>query len=184
TADLEAALAEMKHGGELKGLILDLRGNPGGLLDQAAKVVDTFVADGPIVATVGNPSEGREEKDAHGEGTEPNYPLAVLVSGTSASASEIVAGAMKNHDRAVIIGETTFGKGSVQLVFNDLPDKAALKLTIAQYLTEPGDISIQGTGVTPDIELDPMTVDTLEMDISPDAGMLKERDLSRSLSNA
>ena len=74
--DLEAALADMKKSGELKGLVLDLRGNPGGLLDQAAKVVDKFVADGPIVATVGNPSEGREEKVAHGEGTEPNYPLA------------------------------------------------------------------------------------------------------------
>ena len=125
----------MKKSGELKGLVLDLRGNPGGLLDQAAQVADKFLADGPIVATVGNPSEGREEKVAHGDGTEPNYPLAVLVNGSSASASEIVAGALKNHDRAVIIGETTFGKGSVQLVFTDLPDKAALKLTIAQYLT-------------------------------------------------
>jgi carboxyl-terminal processing protease len=81
TSDLEAALADMKHGGELKGLVLDLRGNPGGLLDQAAKVVDTFVGEGPIVATVGNPSEGREEKNAHGDGTEPNYPLVVLVNG-------------------------------------------------------------------------------------------------------
>jgi carboxyl-terminal processing protease len=183
TDDLKAALADMKHGGELKGLVLDLRGNPGGLLDQAAKVVDTFVTDGPIVATVGNPSEGREEKDAHGEGTEPNYPLAVLVNGSSASASEIVTGALKNHDRAVVVGETTFGKGSVQLVFPDLPDKAALKLTIAQYLTEPGDVSIQGVGVTPDIELDPMTVDPLEMDLTVDTGGLKERDLSRALSN-
>ncbi|MEO8800443.1 MAG: S41 family peptidase, partial [Polyangiaceae bacterium] len=137
------------------------------------------------VATVGNPSEGREEKEAHAEGTEPNYPIALLISGSSASASEIVAGAMKNHDRAVIVGETSFGKGSVQLIFNELPDKAALKLTIAQYLTEPGDISIQGTGVTPDIELDPMTVDTQEMDLVGDDGMLiKERDLSRSLSNS
>ncbi len=91
---------------------------------------------------------------------------------------------MKNHDRAVIVGETTFGKGSVQLVFNDMPDKAALKLTIAQYLTEPGDISIQGTGITPDIELDPMTVDNLEMDLAVDGTTLKERDLSRSLSNS
>jgi carboxyl-terminal processing protease len=183
TSDLETALLDMKKGGELKGLVLDLRGNPGGLLDQAAKVVDTFVNEGPIVATVGNPSEGREEKAAHGEGTEPNYPLAVLVNGSSASASEIVTGALKNHDRAVIVGETTFGKGSVQLVFTDLPDKAALKLTIAQYLTEPGDVSIQGVGVTPDIELDPMTVDPLEMDLTADTGAIKERDLSRALSN-
>jgi carboxyl-terminal processing protease len=183
-SDLEAALADMKKNGELKGLVLDLRGNPGGLLDQAARVVDKFIAEGPIVATVGNPSDGREEKSAHAEGTEPNYPIALLVSGSSASASEIVAGAMKNHDRAVLIGETTFGKGSVQLVFTDLPDKAALKLTIAQYLTEPGDVSIQGVGVTPDIELDPMTVDAQEMDLTVDTGAIKERDLSRSLSNA
>ncbi len=183
TTDLEAALADMKKSGELKGLVLDLRGNPGGLLDQAAKVVDTFVNDGPIVATVGNPSEGREEKVAHADGTEPNYPLAVLVNGSSASASEIVTGSLKNHERAVIIGDTTFGKGSVQLVFTDLPDKAALKLTIAQYLTEPGDVSIQGVGVTPDIELDPMTADSLEMDLTADPNGIKERDLSRALSN-
>ena len=143
-----------------------------------------FIADGPIVTTV-NPSEGRDEKIAHDDGTEPNYPIALLVNSASASASEIVAGAMKNHDRAVIIGDTTFGKGSVQLIFNDLPEKAALKLTIAQYLTEPGDISIQGTGVTPDIELDPMTVDDLEMDLTVDTtNLVKERDLARSLSNA
>jgi carboxyl-terminal processing protease len=182
--DLVDALADLKKTGELKGVVLDLRGNPGGLLDQAAKVADTFIADGPIVTTV-NPSEGRDEKVAHGDGTEPNYPIALLVNGTSASASEIVAGAMKNHDRAVLIGETTFGKGSVQLIFNDLADKSALKLTIAQYLTEPGDISIQGTGVTPDIELDPMTVDEQEMDLTVDTtNMIKERDLARSLSNA
>lgn len=182
-SDLEKALDDMRRNGELKGLVLDLRGNPGGLLDQAAKIADKFIAEGPIVATVGNPNEGREEKMAHVDGTEPNYPIALLVNGSSASASEIVAGALKNHDRAVVIGETTFGKGSVQLVFTDLPDKAALKLTIAQYLTEPGDVSIQGTGVTPDIQLDPMTVDGQEMDLTVDTGGLKERDLSRSLSN-
>lgn len=184
SSELDKALEDMKANGALKGLVIDLRGNPGGLLDQAVKVADKFLVSGPIVATVGN-SEGRDEKSAHAQDTEPNYPIALLVSGTSASASEIVAGAMKNHDRAVIVGETTFGKGSVQLVFNDLPDKAALKLTIAQYLTEPGDISIQGTGVTPDIELDPMTVDNLEMDLMVNEGnSVKERDLARSLSNA
>jgi carboxyl-terminal processing protease len=185
--DLDDALRDMKKNGELKGLVLDLRGNPGGLLEQAARVSDKFLTSGPIVATVGNPGSGedREEKVAHAEGTEPNYPIALLVNGSSASASEIVAGALKNHDRAIVIGETTFGKGSVQLVFTELPDRAALKLTIAQYLTEPGDISIQGTGVTPDIELDPMTADTQEMDLTVDTGtMLKERDLSRSLANA
>jgi len=185
--DLDEALTNMKKSGELKGLVLDLRGNPGGLLEQAARVADKFLNSGPIVATVGNPGAGeeREEKVAHPEGTEPNYPIVLLVNGSSASASEIVAGALKNHDRAVLMGETTFGKGSVQLVFTELPDRAALKLTIAQYLTEPGDISIQGTGVTPDIELDPMTADTQEMDLTVDTGtMLKERDLAKSLANA
>jgi carboxyl-terminal processing protease len=185
--DLDDALADMKRNGELKGLVLDLRGNPGGLLEQAARVADKFLTSGPIVATVGNPGSGedREEKAAHPEGTEPNYPIALLVNGSSASASEIVSGALKNHDRAILIGETTFGKGSVQLVFTELPDRAALKLTIAQYLTEPGDISIQGTGVTPDIELDPMTADPQEMDLTVDTGLfLKERDLAKSLTNA
>ncbi|MBX3202227.1 MAG: PDZ domain-containing protein [Labilithrix sp.] len=184
--DLDEALQKLKGNGELKGLVLDLRGNPGGLLEQAARVADKFLVGGPIVATVGNPGAGedREEKVAHADGTEPNYPIALLINGSSASASEIVAGALKNHDRAIIIGETSFGKGSVQLVFTELPDRAALKLTIAQYLTMPGDISIQGTGVTPDIELDPMTADNQEMDLTVDTGMIKERDLSRSLSSS
>jgi carboxyl-terminal processing protease len=184
SAELDAALLEFKKAGELKGLVLDLRGNPGGLLEQAGRIVDKFVASGAIYATVGNSSDGRDERLAHAEGTEPNYPIVLLVSGTSASASEVVSGAMKNHDRAIIVGETTFGKGSVQLVFDTLPEKAALKLTIAQYLTEPGDVSIQGTGVTPDIELDPMTPDLLEMDLTVDTGGMKERDLAKSLSNA
>jgi carboxyl-terminal processing protease len=163
--------------------VLDLRGNPGGLLDQAAKIADKWIRSGVLVATVGA-SEGREEKLAKAEGNEPDYPLVVLVNGSSASASEIVAGALKNHDRAVIVGDQTFGKGSVQLVFPDVtPEKAALKLTIAQYLT-PGDVSIQGIGVTPDVQLDPMTVDPLEMDVFATHKGLRERDLSQHLSNS
>ncbi len=181
--ELGFALDEIRSRGPIRGLVLDLRGNPGGLLDQAAKIADKFLQDGVIVSTVGA-SEGRDEKRAKPAGTEPPYPLVVLVSGNSASASEIVAGALKNHDRAVIVGQSTFGKGSVQLVFPDVtPEKAALKLTIAQYLT-PGDVSIQGVGVTPDIELDPMTVDELEMDLTVQKDGLRERDLSAHLSNA
>src|SRR5262245_45526820 len=136
-----------------------------------------------IVATQGH-SEGREEKRAVRAGTEPDYPIVVLVNGISASASEIVAGALKNLDRAVIVGQTTFGKGSVQLVFPRVtPDNAALKLTIAKYLT-PGDYSIQGVGVSPDIELDPMTADTLEMDLIRSDHGIRERDLTKSLSGA
>ncbi len=182
-AEVEAALRSFRQTGPVKGLILDLRGNPGGLLDQAAKIADRFLNDGVIVATVGA-GEGREEKRAVAPGTEPNYPLVVLVSGNSASASEIVAGALRNLDRALIVGETTFGKGSVQLVFPDVTaEHAALKLTIAQYLT-PGDVSIQGVGVPPDIELDPMTVDKLEMDLFVQKEGPKERELHASLSNA
>jgi carboxyl-terminal processing protease len=182
-SELEAALDGFRSKGQLKGLVLDLRGNPGGLLDQAARIADKFLVDGVIVSTVGA-SEGREEKRAKGPGTEPPYPLVVLVSGNSASASEIVAGALKNNDRALIVGSQTFGKGSVQLVFPDVTaEKAALKLTIAQYLT-PGDVSIQGVGVTPDIELDPMTVDELEMDLTVQKDGVRERDLSAHLSNA
>lgn len=180
--ELDDALAALHKKGKLKGLVIDLRGNPGGLLDQAAKVADTFLDHGVIVSTVGA-SEGREEKRATRRGTEPDYPIAVLVNGSSASASEIVTGALKNQNRAVVVGQTTFGKGSVQLVFPRVtPDGAALKLTIAQYLT-PGDVSIQGVGVAPDIELDPMTADTLEMDLFRTEHSLRERDLSKSLSN-
>jgi carboxyl-terminal processing protease len=182
-AELDAALEAIRQKAPIRGLVLDLRGNPGGLLDQAAKIADKFLADGVIVSTVGA-SEGREEKRAKVPGTEPPYPIVVLANGTSASASEIVAGALKNRDRAIIVGSQTFGKGSVQLVFPDVtPEKAALKLTIAQYLT-PGDSSIQGIGVTPDIELDPMTVDTLEMDLTVQSDGLRERDLSAHLSNS
>jgi carboxyl-terminal processing protease len=152
--EVEGALEAFSSKGAMRGLVLDLRGNPGGLLDQAVKVADKFLASGVIVATQGS-SEGRDERKARPQGTEPDYPIVVLVDGSSASASEILAGALKNHRRALVVGEQSFGKGSVQLVFSDVtPEKAALKLTIAQYLT-PGDVSIQGVGITPDIELDP-----------------------------
>ncbi|HEY8943184.1 MAG TPA: MXAN_5808 family serine peptidase, partial [Polyangiaceae bacterium] len=178
--ELEDALGELGKKERLRGLVLDLRANPGGLLDQAARVADYFLDEGVIVSTAGT-AEGRDEKRAVKRGTEPNYPIVVLVNESSASASEIVAGALKNHDRAVIVGQTTFGKGTVQLVFPRVtPENAALKLTIAQYLT-PGDVSIQGVGVAPDVELDPMTADNLEMDLFRSERSFRERDLSKSL---
>jgi carboxyl-terminal processing protease len=181
--ELDSALAALhRSDANLKGLVLDLRGNPGGLLDQAAKVADRFLQSGVIVSTV-SANEPRDEKVAKGPGTEPDYPLVVLVNSSSASASEIVAGALKNLSRAVIVGQRTFGKGSVQLVFPEITrDKAALKLTIAQYLT-PGGVSIQSVGITPDIELDPMTVDGLEMDLTLSGKGMREGDLSKHLSN-
>lgn len=178
--ELRDALRSLEKEKALGGLVLDLRDDPGGLLDQAGRVADTFLDDGTIFATVGA-SEGRHEQRATKAGTEPNYPIVVLVNEGSASASEIVTGALKNNNRAVVLGRTTFGKGSVQLVFPEITaENAALKLTIAQYLT-PGDVSIQGTGVTPDIELDPMTADTLEMDLFVNEDGVRERDLQKAL---
>lgn len=182
TADLVKAMAEFKATGHDKGLVLDLRGNPGGLLDQARRVADLFVKEGVIVISDGR-KDGREELPAKDDKNEPNYPIVVLVNSGSASASEIVAGALKNLDRAVIVGETSFGKGSVQKVEKNIPPEgAALKLTIAQYLT-PGDISIQGVGITPDIELNPMTVDVQELDLTADPPIYRESDLAAHLSN-
>ena len=153
--EMRHAMADLKSKG-LKSLVLDLRGNPGGLLDQAVKIVDEYVDSGTIVTTVGYANKQREEKRAT-PGSQSQIPMAVLVNHGSASASEIVAGALKNLDRAVIIGTRSFGKGSVQLVYEN-GDGSALKLTIAQYLT-PGDISIQSVGITPDVELDKVVFD-------------------------
>jgi carboxyl-terminal processing protease len=153
--DLEDQLAALtkEAGGKLNGLVVDLRNNPGGLLEQAIRVSDKFLTSGDIVTTVGYGNKLREPKRARWQGTESTLPVAVLVNKGSASASEIVAGALKNLDRAVIIGERSFGKGSVQVLY-DFADNSALKLTIAQYLT-PGGISIQNEGVTPDVALAP-----------------------------
>ena len=168
-ADLEAAIermaAERRDAGAegLDGFILDLRDNPGGLLDQAIEVSDLFLRDGVIVTTVGNGSKVREETVATVAGTASELPLVVLVNSGSASASEIVAGALRNHDRAVIVGSTTFGKGSVQVIYDI--DDAALKLTVAQYLT-PGDESIQSVGITPHVALVPVVVSNEHVDLN------------------
>ncbi|MCC7539949.1 MAG: PDZ domain-containing protein, partial [Deltaproteobacteria bacterium] len=184
--DLRRALGNLHRqrregGGTLRGLVLDLRDNPGGLLEQAVQVSDMFLSSGTIVTTAGNDPAERDEKIAQAEGTEPDYPMVVLINGGSASASEIVAGALKNQDRALIVGERSFGKGSVQVLY-DFDDGSALKLTIAQYLT-PGDVSIQGVGIVPDVELDPMTVDRLEMDLTFDQAYLRESDLQSHLTH-
>jgi carboxyl-terminal processing protease len=164
--DLADALALFDRE-KVKGIIMDLRGNPGGLYEQAQKVADAFIKAGTLVSMVGVGGAQRKDETASDSGHEPSVPLAVLVNQNSASASEIVAGAVKNLDRGIVIGEETFGKGSVQVLF-DIPspisfndksedDKLGLKLTTAQYLT-PGDISIQGTGVVPDVQTDALLV--------------------------
>jgi carboxyl-terminal processing protease len=165
-SDLAKVLTQFEQE-RVRGIIMDLRGNPGGLYDQAQKVADAFIESGVLVSMVG--VGGAQQKDEHAsKENEPRVPLAVLVNQNSASASEIVAGAVKNLNRGVVIGETTFGKGSVQMLFDitsPVPfgnrsedDKLGLKLTTAQYLT-PGGLSIQGVGVTPDIELVRMMVE-------------------------
>src|SRR3954465_14525466 len=163
TRDMMASIRSMKlqNGGNLRGLGLDMRGNPGGLLEQAIQVSDAFVEEGTIVTTVGMNGALREPKLARADGGEREFPMAVLISSESASASEIVAGALKNLNRAVIVGRQSFGKGSVQVLYDfkekETTDESALKLTIAQYLT-PGDMSIQEVGITPDIELVPARI--------------------------
>ncbi|MHB1843639.1 MAG: S41 family peptidase [Deltaproteobacteria bacterium] len=148
---LKVALERLhaEAGGALTGLVLDLRNNPGGLLDQAVRVADRFLESGIIVTTEGRNREHVEKELAHARDTEPNYPMIVLVNGGSASASEIVAGALQDHGRAVILGTQTFGKGSVQTVI-ELPDGSGLKLTVAKYYT-PKHRSIQEEGITPDV---------------------------------
>jgi carboxyl-terminal processing protease len=143
---------------EIKGLVLDMRGNPGGFLNQAVAVSDKFLRDGVIVSTVEGGGEARSEQRATSRGTEPDYPIVVLIDGSSASASEIVAGALRNQDRALVIGERSFGKGSVQHLMQHPSDNSRLKLTVAKYLT-PGDQSIQSVGIPPDILLQPSIVE-------------------------
>ena len=152
TEDLRSLLEELKKsapGQVLQGLILDLRNNPGGLLDQAVAVSDLFIADGLIVYTEGRDPESQLRFSAHNENTEPAYPLIVLINSGSASAAEIVSGALQDHHRAVIMGEQSFGKGSVQTMI-PLDDDSGLKLTTARYFT-PSGRSIQALGIVPDI---------------------------------
>jgi carboxyl-terminal processing protease len=146
---LDEAMVATKDKGGLRGVLLDLRDNPGGLLDQAVSVTDEFLSEGVIVSTRGR--DGREISvvTARKPGTRPNWPLVVLVNGYTASAAEIVAGALHDHGRAVIVGTRTFGKGSVQNII-ELPDASALKITVARYYT-PSGRSIQAEGIEPDV---------------------------------
>ncbi|MBL9004436.1 MAG: PDZ domain-containing protein [Myxococcales bacterium] len=178
--DVRNALDELAKKQPIRGLVLDLRGDPGGLLDKAIKIADEFLESGTIVTTVGFANKQREEKRAT-PAAQPHFPIAVLVDGSSASASEIVAGALKNLDRAVVIGSRTFGKGSVQVLY-DNDDGSALKLTIAQYLT-PGDLSIQSVGITPDIVLEPMRVEKDRLSLFGSHKGTREQDLDAHLTS-
>ena len=159
---------------ERTGIILDLRNNPGGLLDQAIGTVDLFVEQGAIVSQKGKIPEENLVYNATAEGTNTHTPLVILVNGGSASASEIVSGALQDHKRAVIVGKKTFGKGSVQAVIPISHDEA-LRLTIARYYL-PSGRTIQAVGVTPDIEVDYGQIKKAEEGIS-----IKEKDLQKHL---
>ncbi len=151
SSDLKEHLLELRqdNDGRLDGVILDLRNNPGGLLNQAVAVTDLFLEEGLIVYTEGRDVESKMTFSAQQIGTEPEYPLVVLINGGSASAAEIVAGALQDHGRAIILGEQSFGKGSVQTII-PLGDKSGLRLTTARYFT-PSGRSIQARGISPDI---------------------------------
>ena len=148
--DFEKVLKEMqKRSKNIKGLVVDLRRNPGGLLDQAVRISDLFLEEGVIVSTIGRNKREKEVLYAKKEGTYSGFPVIVLVNEYSASASEIVAGALQDNKRALIMGQQTFGKGSVQSVVK-LGDGSGLKLTVARYYTPSGK-SIQSVGITPDV---------------------------------
>lgn len=159
----------------LKGFVLDLRNNPGGLLDQAISVSDDFLQEGEIVSTrARHPEESNRFFVKHGDIT-GGLPLVVLINGGSASASEIVAGALQDHHRAVLVGTRSFGKGSVQTVM-PLPGNGAMRLTTARYYT-PSGRSIQGLGIVPDVEVASSRTET------PHFGPEREADLNRALRN-
>ena len=151
--DLQRALEKFgQEKGGLKGLVLDMRNNPGGLLTQAVRVTDLFLDSGMIVYTDGRLESQKQKYFAHKEGSWTGFPIVVLVNAGSASASEIVAGALQDHKRALILGTKTFGKGSVQTIL-PLDDSSALCLTTARYFTPKGR-SIQASGIVPDIVIE------------------------------
>jgi carboxyl-terminal processing protease len=168
---------EEESKGTLWGLILDLRNNPGGLLDQAVKVADRFIESGLIVSMEGRKEDQKLRFNAHAQGTITRYPLVVLINGGSASGSEIVAGAIQDNGRGILLGTQTFGKGSVQTIF-PLKDGSGLRLTTARYFT-PSGRSIQAKGIVPDIIVKPVRPEEEKEVVAP--RMPTERDLERHL---
>lgn len=178
TEDMLAAIGKLKseNNGELKGLVLDLRNNPGGVLNAAVGVSDAFITDGLIVYTEGRLPDSKLQFRAGPDDVLSGAPIVVLVNRGSASASEIVAGALQDHKRALIMGAKTFGKGSVQTIV-PIDDSTALKLTTARYYTPLGR-SIQAKGIVPDIQLERGEFKPF---LEPDADALTEADLNNHL---
>ncbi len=164
--------------GGLDGLVLDLRDNPGGVLSAAVSIADTFLEEGLVVYTEGRTKGAEQRYSARPGDAVDGAPMVVLVNQGSASASEIVAGALQDHGRALVVGKKTFGKGSVQTI-QDLQSGGALKLTTAQYFTPDG-TSIQAEGITPDLETGDYKVEAIQQQ---GVGPLSEADLSRHLDN-
>ncbi|NCN27045.1 S41 family peptidase [bacterium] len=179
--ELENAIKTLKKDKDLAGFILDLRENPGGLLDQAVKVSNFFIDEGPIVYTIGRDKEKKETKVALKGRKLTDLPLVTLVDSSSASASEIVAGALQDYGRSVIAGEVSFGKGSVQEIV-PVGDDSGLKLTIARYFT-PSGRSIQAKGITPDIFLEDLDSETLSK-ARKQSNNVREKDLARHFKGA
>lgn len=174
TKDLREVLLAREKKSTIQGLILDLRNNPGGLLDQAVKTTDVFLDKGIIVFTRGRVSEQDLYFEANPDDDINQFPMIVLVNGGSASASEIVAGALQDHKRAIVLGTETFGKGSVQTII-PMPDGAGLRLTTARYYTPSGD-SIQATGIKPDIIVPFISPESLQT-TQVNGQQLREKDL-------
>jgi carboxyl-terminal processing protease len=181
-SDFEKAMKalEEESKGALKGLVLDLRNNPGGLLDQAVKISDHFIDSGIIVSIDGRREEAKQKWPAHPDGTATRYPLIVLVNGGSASGAEIVAGAIQDHGRGILVGTQTFGKGSVQTII-PLKDGSGLRLTTARYYT-PSGRSIQAKGIVPDIIVKPSRPEEEKEGVTPK--FPAEKDLERHLMDA
>jgi carboxyl-terminal processing protease len=168
---------EEESKGTLKGLVLDLRNNPGGLLDQAVKIADRFIDSGLIVSVEGRKEDQKMKFYAHPDGSASRYPLVVLVNGGSASGAEIVAGAIQDQGRGILVGTQTFGKGSVQTII-PLKDGSGLRLTTARYYT-PNGRSIQAKGIVPDIIAKPSKPEEEKEVLIPK--LPTERDLERHL---
>lgn len=178
--DVEKQLSRMEdEANGLNGLVIDLRDNPGGLLDQAIKISDLFLDRGIIVSIKARLKKNTQEFNAYPDTTDRNYPVVVLINGGSASASEIVAGALQDHSRALILGTPSFGKGSVQTM-RPLKDGFGLKYTIARYYT-PSGRSIQAKGIVPDIEVAQGTLVKKDQKASAFDRMMKEKNLKNSL---
>ena len=178
TQELLEALTEASRKAPLKGIVLDLRNNPGGLLDQAVSVSDVFLNKGVIVSMRGRQEETAREFSAHPQSNDVSAPMVVLVNAGSASASEIVAGALGDQKRVLLVGERTFGKGSVQNII-PLSDGSGLKLTVALYYT-PSGRSIQAEGIQPDLEI-PFEAPKEGTSTTSSLRMLREKDLDKHL---